>query len=111
MRHNNRPPILASTLPSNQLTMHPGEATQYVCRDCGRWTLLRRSIALTHRAVNGITRCPGSGQRVTRDLTPTEWTARLREAARDAAVHRSPRVHRTAKPPVVPAVVQLAAAR
>ena len=111
MRHNSRPPILASTLPPNQLTMHPGEATQYVCRDCRRWTLLRRSIALAHRAADGIKRCPGSGQRLTHDLTPTEWAAGLREAARNAAVHRAPRVHRTAKPPVVPAVVQLAAAR
>ncbi len=111
MRHNNRPPILASTLPPNQLSMHPGEATQYVCRDCGRWTLLRRSIGLAHRAADGIKRCPGSGQRLTRDLTPIEWAARLREADRGAALHRAQRVYRTAKPPIAPAVVQLAAAR
>ena len=110
MRHNNRPKILASTLPAHQLSLHPGESRQYVCGDCGRWTLLRRGIALTHRAADGVTRCPGSGQRVTCDLTPAQWAARVRVAERDADTHRAGRVHRTAKPPAPPAVHQIAAA-
>jgi hypothetical protein len=111
MRHNNRPRILASTLPTHQLSLHPGESPQYVCGDCGRWTLLDRGVALTHRAADGIKRCQGSGQRVTRDIAPVEWAARLRLAERDAGTHRSPRVHRTAKSPVPSAVVQIAARR
>ena len=111
MRHNNRPSILASTLPPGQLSLHGGETPQYVCRDCGRWTLLRRSIALAHRAADGITRCPGSGQRLTRDITSSQWLAQLRDAERNAAVYRSSRVHKTGKPTPPPAVCQLASAR
>ena len=113
MRHNSRPPILASILPPNQLAMHPGEAIQYVCRDCGRWTLLRRSIALAHRAADGIKRCPGSGQRLTCDLTPTEWAARLRDGKRDVAQcrvkTRKGGMHYVAKPPTPHTLAQLAA--
>lgn len=111
MRHNNRPRILASTLPAHHLSLHPGEPPQIVCGDCGRWTLLRRGIALTHRAADGVTRCPGSGQRITCDLASDQWAARVAAEQRDAALRRPGRVHRTAKPPTLPAVHQLAAAR
>jgi DNA-directed RNA polymerase subunit RPC12/RpoP len=115
VRHNHRPPILASNLPPSQLSMHPGEATQYVCADCGRWTLLRRGIALSHRAADGVTRCPGSGQRLTRDITPAEWAIRLREGTRDVGgrhvTTRRGGLHYAAKPPAPRAVCQIAAGR
>lgn len=111
MRHNNRPRVLASALPAHQLSLHAGEPPQFVCVDCGRWTLLRRGIALTHRAAGSHARCAGSGQRVTIDLTPAQWTARLAEATRNAALRRAARVHRKAAPPTPPAVHRIAAAR
>ncbi|MGH3377656.1 MAG: hypothetical protein ACRDS0_03840 [Pseudonocardiaceae bacterium] len=109
MRHNNRPKILASALPAHQLSLHPGESRSYVCGDCGRWTLLHRGVALTHRTADGMTRCPGSGQRIVCDITPVLWAARVAAEQRDAGLRRAGHVHRTAKPPAPPAVHQLAA--
>lgn len=111
MRPSNRPRILASTLPAHHLSLHPGEPPQFVCGDCGRWTLLRRGIALTHRAADGVRRCPGSGQRITLDLAPALWLARVSEATRNASLRRGARVHRKAAPPTPPAVHRIAAAR
>ena len=111
MRHNGRPRILASSLPAHHLSLHPGEPAQWVCGECGRWTLLRRGIALTHRAGDGVRRCAGSGQRLTVDLLPATWMARLRAASRDAALRRGSRVYRQATPPTPPPVHRIAAAR
>lgn len=111
MRHNNRPKILASALPAHRLSLHPGEPRQYVCGDCGRWTLLRRGIALTHRAADDVTRCPGSGQRITCDLSPDQWAVRLAEATRNAALRRGGRVRPKTAPPPPPAVHRIATSR
>lgn len=111
MRPNSRPRILASALPAHRLSLYPGEPPQFVCGDCGRWALLRRGIALTHRAADGVRRCPGSGQRVTLDVAPAVWLARVREATRMASLRRGARVHHEAAPPTPPPVFRIAAAR
>lgn len=100
MRDNGRPVLLASSLTPNLLMMHPGARPVVACRDCGTWRVPRRGMLPAHRAADGVTRCPGSGQRVTIDLTPAEWQARLRAAVREAALRRGSRVHRDARPPV-----------
>ncbi len=51
------------------------------CSICGKWRCVKRNMLWPHRAHDGKTRCPGSGQRVRIDLSPGEWLARL-EAAR-----------------------------
>jgi hypothetical protein len=97
--HNGRPALLASTLPPNVLNLRPGERPSMVCPDCQGWRLLYRSMIAAHRADDGTTRCPGSGQRLTRDLTPEAWQARLRDALRDASRRRTARVHLQPAPP------------
>ncbi|KWX02748.1 hypothetical protein TH66_13470 [Carbonactinospora thermoautotrophica] len=110
MRHNGRPVLLASTLPPNRVSLYPGERPQVACPDCGRWRFLRRGMLVPHRADDGVSRCPGSAQRVVIDLTPAEWQARLREAARHAGQRRSMRVQRKPQPPVPPPVFRMRAA-
>ncbi len=81
MRHNGRPAVAVSTLPPDQVNLRPGEPVMVACPICGRWRRVKRHMLWPHRAHDGVTRCPGSGQRVRIDLTPGEWLARL-EAAR-----------------------------
>jgi hypothetical protein len=81
MRHNGRPVIAVSTLTPNRISMHPGELPAVACPICGRWRRVKRAMLWPHRAADGASRCPGSGQRIKIDLTPGEWLARL-EAAR-----------------------------
>lgn len=106
MRHNGRPPMLASQLPPN-LVMFTGSLAVIACPDCGTWRVLRRAMLPAHRAADEITRCPGSGQRVRVDLTAAQWRAWLAVAAREAGRRRASRVHRGARPPVPPPVFRL----
>jgi len=85
MRHNGRPAMPASDFTPNMITLYPGEPPTAACPDCQRWRGLHRGMLAPHRADDGMTRCPGSGQRVRIDLTPTEWQKRLREARRETA--------------------------
>jgi hypothetical protein len=78
------------------------------CPDCRTWRMPRRGMLPAHRADDGISRCPGSGQRVRIDLTYVEWRERLEAAARHAALRRGSRVHRTALPSVAPPVCRIA---
>jgi hypothetical protein len=98
--HNQRPALLASTLPPNTLNLRPGERPAMICPDCGCWRLLYRSMIAAHQAADGITRCPGSGQRLNRDITPQVWQAQLRDAVQNAGRRRPSRVHLQPAPPV-----------
>lgn len=109
MRHNGRPVILASSFTPNMLSLYPGEPPTVTCPDCRRWRCLHRGMLAPHRAGDGDTRCPGSGQRIRIDLTPAEWQTRLREAERDAGRRHRTRVIRSPQPPTPPAVSRMAA--
>lgn len=65
MRHNGRPTIPATKIPAINLSVHPGETPSVVCPDCSTWRIIRRGMIFAHRATDGRTRCPGSGQRIT----------------------------------------------
>lgn len=109
MRHNGRPAMPTSSFTPNMLSLYAGEAPMVACPDCRRWRGLRRGMLAPHRLDDGVTRCPGSGQRIRIDLTPAEWQTRLREAERDAGRRQGTRVVRSPQPPTPPAVGQLAA--
>ncbi|GII03091.1 hypothetical protein Pta02_50990 [Planobispora takensis] len=110
MRHNRRPPLLASAMPPNHLNLRPGERLMAVCPDCNRWRLIRRSMLWPHRTDDGTTRCPGSAQRVIIDLTPTQWLARLAMACRQAATRRTRRIQLAPQPPTPTPIHRLTAA-
>lgn len=80
MQHNRRPPLRTSRMVPSRVSLHPGERPQVACPLCGRWRLLERGMLRPHRADDGHTRCPGSGQRITIDEKPEHWLARLRLA-------------------------------
>ena len=110
MRHNSRPPILTSEIFPNLLMLAPNVRPVLSCPDCGTWRVPQRGMLPAHRAADGITRCPGSGQRVRIDLTTAEWRARLDAAVHEAGLRRGSRVHRGARPPVAPPVFRIAGA-
>lgn len=84
MRSNSRPAVALSELPPDQVNLRQGEPLAVACPICGRWRRVKRHMLWPHRAHDGTTRCPGSGQRVIVDLTPGEWAARLEAARRSA---------------------------
>jgi len=84
MRRNGRPLVLVSTLPPDQVNLRPGEPITMACPVCGRWRRVKRHMLWPHRAFDGRTRCPGSGQRIQIDLAPGEWLVRLRAVSRAA---------------------------
>ena len=88
MRPNGRPMLAASELAPNLLMLSPGYRPVLACPDCETWRVPQRGMLPAHRAADGVTRCAGSGQRVTIDLTPAEWQRRLDAAVRDAALRR-----------------------
>ena len=107
MRHNGRPPILASELTPNLLMFCTDFRAAVACSNCGTWRVPHRGMLPAHRAADGVARCPGSGQRVVMDLTPTEWQARLDAAVREAGLRRGSHVHRSGQPPVPPPVFRI----
>jgi hypothetical protein len=110
MRPNGRPVLAVSELAPNLLMLCPGARPVLACPDCGTWRVPSRGMLPAHRAADGITRCPGSGQRVRIDLTAAEWRARLDAAVREAGLRRGSRVHCGARPPVAPPVFRIARA-
>jgi hypothetical protein len=90
--------------------LSPASRPVLACPDCGTWRVPRRGMLPAHRASDMVTRCPGSGQRVTIDLTPAQWQARLDAAAREAGLRRGGRVHRGGHPPAAPPVFRIARA-
>jgi hypothetical protein len=111
MRDNGRPALLASTTLPSLLMMYPGTRTVVACPDCRTWRVPRRGMVPAHRAADEHSRCPGSGQRVTIDLTPVQWMESLRVAVREAAGRRGAMVRRSGNPPALRPVFRLAAAR
>jgi hypothetical protein len=81
VRSNHRPAVALSELPPDRVNLRPGETLAVACPVCGRWRRVKRHMLWPHRANDGVTRCPGSGQKVLVDLTPGQWLASL-EAAR-----------------------------
>lgn len=110
MKPNGRPVLAVSELSPNLLMLTPGSRPVLACPDCGTWRMPRRGMLPAHRTADEVTRCPGSGQRIRVDLTPTEWRARLDAAAREAGLRHGSRVHRDAHPPVAPPVFRIARA-
>ncbi|QSB14585.1 hypothetical protein JQS43_24445 [Natronosporangium hydrolyticum] len=86
MRHNRRPPLRTSRMVPSRVSLRRGEPVQVACAVCGRWRLLERGMLRPHRADDGRTRCPGSGQRITVDEQPEQWLARLRLAERNPSM-------------------------
>lgn len=93
MRSNSRPAVALSELPPDQVNLRPGEPVAVACPICGRWRRVKRHMLWPHRAHDGVTRCPGSGQRVLVDQTPGEWAFRLETARR--SVRRTVSLQRT----------------
>jgi hypothetical protein len=110
MRDNGRSALLASTMTPNLLMLTPGTRPVVACPDCGTWRVPRRGMLPAHRAADEYSRCPGSGQRVTIDLTPVQWMEALRVASRDAAGRRGTTARLGGRPPVLPPVFRLATA-
>jgi hypothetical protein len=111
MRDNGRPALLASTTIPSLLMLYQGTRPVVACPDCGTWRMPRRGMLPAHRAADEHSRCPGSGQRVTIDLTPVQWMENLRIAAREAAGRRAAPIRRRGNPPVPRPVFRLAGAR
>lgn len=109
MRNNGRPTLLASATIPSLLMLYPGARPVVACPDCGTWRVPRRGLLPAHRAADEQSRCPGSGQRVTIDLTPVQWMESLRVAARETARRCGTTVRRSGKPPVPQPLFRLAA--
>jgi hypothetical protein len=110
MRHNGQPVLLASQMTPNLLMIYPGARPMVACPGCGTWRVPRRRMLWPHRLADGMSRCPGSGQRVEIDLTPVQWLASLRAASREAAARRGGQVLRSGIPSPRPAASRLWAA-
>ncbi|MGP3950978.1 hypothetical protein [Streptomyces sp. 7N604] len=115
MRHNGRPALKASEIRPNRITLYPGEPITVVCGDCSTWRRLRRKMITPHRLKDRghgarKARCPGSGQRITIDLTSEAWQTAFAahlEAAKDASKRRGTKVVRKPQPAPTPAVSQM----
>ena len=106
MRHNGQSALPTSALPPNLISLYPGERPRVACPECGRWRLLHRGMLVPHRSDDGVSRCPGSAQRVVIDLNFPEWQERLSAAERDTVRRRGSRVRPQAAPPVAHPVFQ-----
>jgi hypothetical protein len=106
-RHNGRPPLAVSELAPSLVMLSPASPKPVLaCPDCGTWRVPNRGMP-AHRTADGLTRCPGSGQRVRIDLTYIEWRARLDAGVREAGLRRGSRVQRGGRPPVPPPVFRI----
>jgi hypothetical protein len=111
MRDNGRPALLASAMTPNLLMLTAGKRPVVACPDCGTWRVPQRGMLPAHRAADEHTRCPGSGQRITIDLTPVQWMEILRVAAREASGRRGTMVRCGGKPPIPQPVFRFDTAR
>lgn len=124
-RTNGRPVLALSTIPAQELNLHPNEMS-LVCRDCRTWcpiTGLQTSKLSPHRQpkTQGSHRCPGSNQLLDLDVDIDQWREQLHAVDATATYRRAPRQHfkPLAQPPtpihrladreqVTPTVVRLA---
>lgn len=79
--HNRRSPIPTSAIDPFKVSLRVGERYQVACPWCDRWRLLLRGMLEPHRRADGVSRCPGSGQRIVLDETEAQWRARQRRTA------------------------------
>lgn len=91
-RPNGRARLHTSTVDPRRMRLTEPDSCQLACPMCGRWRNLQTLPGVSdekhvgaHRADDGITRCPGSGQRVVVDETLQQWRARVEHAHHDAA--------------------------
>lgn len=98
MRHNGQKPINLSALPAGRYEVRPGERAQVACLCCPAWRVLRRGMVPAHRAADGLSRCPGSGQRIISDVSPAAHQALVQAAGRQADLFHGSRTHRTPAP-------------
>ncbi|MER6917081.1 hypothetical protein ABT354_36035 [Streptomyces sp. NPDC000594] len=126
MRHNGRAPVLASLMPPEHLSLRDGEPPLAVCSECGAWRRLTRSMITPHRAADaaphreerrylgdkpyGGRRCPGSGQRITLDLSVERWGELLLAAETTAASRRTTHPVRKPRPEAPPATARMSTA-
>ncbi|MFJ6661598.1 hypothetical protein ACIQNG_35405 [Streptomyces sp. NPDC091377] len=126
MRHNGRPPVKASEMRPENLSLRENEPRLVVCADCDTWRLLKRSMITPHRASDatpdretrryfgdkaaGGRRCPGSAQRIIIDITTEQWAEQLLTAESTAAGRRTTRPVRKPRPQVAPAPAQISPA-
>jgi hypothetical protein len=122
MRHNGRPILYVSRMSPNLVALFEHGGRPLVeCPECGLWKSIKRGMVVVHHDTDYVgwpaefrpeaPLCPGTGTRVRVDEDFAAWRQRLDDAAREAAGRRGTRVVRRPKPPAVPAVHQLAAAR
>lgn len=105
MHHNRRPPMKASALRPDQITLLEGESPKAKCPDCRARRILKRGMVPKHYLSNeqgDVTSvpCSGGGQRIELDLTPEQWGEAMFEASTDANQYRSKPVR---KKPTLPA--------
>jgi hypothetical protein len=89
MYTNGQPAILASSLPVGSLDLADPKTPMVACTRCGRWAVLKRTIALPHTDPTSGKGCIGTGQRYRLDVRPAEVTAAVRDATEDAAQRRA----------------------
>jgi hypothetical protein len=103
-----RPPLRASELPPNRVSLYPGEARAIMCLGCNRWQVPHDGGLRRHTVdVDSETACSQTGRRVWFDLSFAAWRLLLEAGVRDAALHRSSRVHRGGCPPVAPPLFRI----
>lgn len=61
MRHNGRPPLVASQQNRDRICI----PYAIVCPRCNTWRGIERHMIKTHHDGDAGIRCPGSGQRIT----------------------------------------------
>jgi hypothetical protein len=106
-----RPPLRASELPPNRVSMYPGEARAIMCPGCNRWQVPHDGGLRRHTvAVGSEVPCSETGRRVWFDLGFVAWRALLEAAVRDAALRHGDRVYRSACPPVAAPLFRIARA-
>lgn len=79
--HNRRAPIPTSSVDPFRVSLRSGERYQVACPWCDRWRLLLRGMLEPHRRGDGVSRCPGSGQRIVLDESEMQWRSRQRRVA------------------------------
>jgi hypothetical protein len=87
-RTNGRPALTISSLSPLDLELPESGHAWLVCPDCRHWCEVARKLVQTHK-VNG-TRCPGSAQLLSFDLTPARHAARRRAVQEYRRTHTAP---------------------
>lgn len=118
------PSLLISELPPGDVDLCEGRSARIICPTCGRWSKVKRGLVEGHAALGTESRCAGTAQRVTFDLTPRQfaqnrgtmaeaWRVQRYSAAKRSAIdpeaRRRSAVHGVYYAPVVVPLHQMAA--